>query len=308
MARFLGWRLLRALATMLLVLLIAFATLRYSGEPFDRMFPHGVTVEHQAALERKWGLDQPFWAQFAAYLRGLAVGDFGRSLFTGERVWAMYAERMPATLAVGSLALLLAIAIGIPLGALSALYRGAAGERAAMGVAFLGYAVPHFVIGIGLILWLGYYARALPTTGLATPAHYVLPVITLAIPMIAGLARFMRAAMLDAIAQDYAVTAESKGLAPGRIARVHILRNAMTPLISVLGLEVAGLINGSIFVEAVFSLPGVGRILVGAVEDRDFAVLQFGVIAYAGLVVAINLVVDCLYVAADPRVRLEQDA
>ena len=305
MTRFLAWRLGRALITTFLVLVIAFVTLRYSGEPFDRMFPQGLTVEHQQALEREWGLDRPFLEQFAAYLGGVLQGDFGRSLFTGERVWLMYAERMPATLAVGSLALVLAIAVGIPLGAVSALYRGSVAERAAMGFAFLGYAVPHFVIGIGLILWLGYYARLLPGTGLDTPTHYVLPVITLAIPMVAGIARYMRAAMLDAIGQDYVTTAASKGIGPGRIARVHILRNALTPLVSVLGLEIAGLVNGSIFVEAVFSLPGVGRILIGAVEDRDFAVLQFGVIAYAGLVVVINLVVDLLYVAVDPRIRLE---
>jgi peptide/nickel transport system permease protein len=290
---------------MFLVLVIAFLTVRLSGEPFQAMFPQGVTAEAEAALRAKWHLDLPLHQQFGLYLGRILTGDFGRSLFTNERVWEIYAARMPATLSVGALALVLAIALGIPLGAMSALRRGRTTERVAMGFAFLGYAVPHFVLGIGLILLFGYHWRMLPTSGLDTSAHFVLPVVTLAIPMIAGIARFMRAAMLDAVSQPYVTTAASKGLSDGRIARAHVLRNALLPLITVLGLEVAGLVNGSVFVEAVFSLPGVGRVLVSSVEDRDFPVLQFGVIAYAGIVVVINLLVDVAYALADPRVRVE---
>ena len=305
MLRFMSIRVARALVTMFLVLVIAFVTLRLSGTPFEFMYPEGITAEHLAALEAKYGLDRPWLEQFWVYVTDMAQGNFGRSLYTSEHVWKMFAERMPYTIAVGGLALLLAIAIGIPLGAFAALYRSAPGARAGMGFAFLGYAVPHFVIGIGLILFFGYYLRVLPTTGLETPRHYILPVITLAIPMIAAIARFMRAAMLDAIGQAYVNTAVSKGLTDGQIARGHIFRNAMIPLITVLGLEIAGLLNGSIFVEAVFSLPGVGRVLVDAVEGRDFPVLQFGLIAYAGIVVMVNLIIDVCYVIADPRIRLE---
>jgi peptide/nickel transport system permease protein len=175
-----------------------------------------------------------------------------------------------------------------------------------MGAAFLGYAMPHFVIAIGLILLFGYHWRALPTVGLDTWRHYILPVAALSIPMIAGLARFMRASMLDAINNPHVLTAVSKGVPKGQVVRGHILRNAMLPLVTVIGLEIAGLLNGSIFVEEVFALPGVGRVLVGSVEGRDFPVLQFGLIAYAAIVVAVNLMVDIAYVIADPRVRLEQ--
>lgn len=304
MLKFMSWRVLRAVVTMLFVLVVAFLTVRLSGEPFDTMFPEGLTEETAQALRRRWNLDLPLWDQFTLYLGKMLTGDFGRSLFTHEPVWKIYADRMPATLAIGSLALIIAIAIGIPIGALSALRRGTITERSLMGVAFLGYAVPHFVFGIGLILLFGYYLRLLPASGLATPQHYILPVITLAIPMVAGIARFMRAAMLDTIGQPYVMTAASKGLANGRIVRQHVLRNAMIPLVTVLGLEIAGLINGSVFVEAVFSLPGVGRVLVSSVENRDFTVLQFGVVAYAGLVVVINLCIDLLYTLIDPRVRV----
>ncbi len=306
MLRFMAIRFGRALLTMFMVLVIAFLTLRLSGTPFAMMFPEGITDEHQAALEAKYGFDRPIWEQFIVYLGDIAVGNFGRSLYTSQPVWMMYAVRMPATIVVGGLALLLAIAIGIPLGAAAALYRGRVSTSAGMGLAFLGYAVPHFVIGIGLILFFGYYLALLPATGLETPNHFILPVVTLALPMIAAIARFMRAAMLDAIGHDYVTTALSKGLTDRRIARIHILRNAMIPLITVLGLEIAGLLNGSIFVEAVFSLPGVGRVLIDAVQGRDYPVLQFGVIAYAAIVVVVNLLVDLAYVVADPRVRLEK--
>jgi peptide/nickel transport system permease protein len=287
---------------MFFVLVIAFLTVRFSGEPFEAMFPQGITVEHEEALKKKWLLDRPLMEQFTIYLGNMLRGDFGRSLFSNEKVWKIYAMRMPATLAIGGLSLLMAIVVGIPIGAFSALSRGQPAERTAMGLAFLGYAVPHFVLGIGLILCFGYYWRLLPASGLETPLHYILPVVTLSIPMFAAIARFMRAAMLDAIGQDYVMTAQSKGLPLGQIARGHIFRNAMIPLITVLGLEIAGLANGSVFIEAVFSLPGVGRILINSVENRDFPVLQFGVIAYAGIVVVINLVIDLLYTVVDPRI------
>ena len=306
MLRFLAIRLLRAIVTMFLVLVIAFLTLRLSGTPFEQMYPEGLTPEMEAALMAKWGLDRPLHEQFVAYLSQIARGDFGRSIDSREHVVAIYADKMPYTLAIGGLALALSIFIGIPLGALAALYRTSAATRAGMGLAFLGYAMPHFVIGIGMVLVFGYYGRLLPTTGLDTARHYILPVVTLAIPMIAGLARFMRASMLDVISHPHVVTAVAKGVPPGQVIRGHLLRNAMLPLVTVIGLEVAGILNGSIFVETVFSLPGVGRVLVGAVEARDFPVLQFGMIAYAAIVVTVNLLVDLAYVLADPRVRLEE--
>ena len=291
---------------MFVVLVISFVVGRLSGTPFEIMFPDGLTVEHQEALEKKYKLDLPMHEQFQLYVAQLFRGEFGRSLHTGEHVWQMYALRMPATLALGSLALLVGIFVGLPLGALAALYRKNVGVSGALILVFLGYAVPHFVIGISLILLFGYLLQILPTTGLETWRHYLLPTITLAIPMIAVLARFMRAAMLDAIGQDYVSTATSKGLTDGRIARSHIFRNALVPIISIVGLEIAGLLNGTIFVETVYSLPGVGRILIGAVEQRDYPVLQFGLIAYSLIVVTVNLIVDLLYVVADPRIRLER--
>ncbi|GAA0614646.1 ABC transporter permease [Paenochrobactrum glaciei] len=305
MLHFFSIRILRAFVALTLVLIIAFITVRFSGEPFERMFPEGTTVEHEQMLRAEWNLDKSLPEQFAIYLGNLFSGNFGQSLYTKEEVWQIYAERMPATLAVSGWALLVAILVGIPLGAISALWRQSAVARGAMWFAFLGYAIPHYVLGIGLILLFGLYWKALPTSGLESAAHYVLPVLTLAIPMIAALARYMRATMLDAIAQPHVMTALSKGISERRLAQMHILRNAMVPLLTVLGLEIAGLVNGSIFVETVFALPGVGRVLVNSVLDRNYPVLQFGVITYALIIVLITLIVDTLYTIADPRVRLE---
>lgn len=306
MVRFIVIRLFRALVTMFLVLVIAFLTVRFSGTPFEQMYPEGLTPELEAALMAKYGLDQPILTQFRVYVTQFFQGDFGRSLHSREHVIDIYLSKLPYTLAIGGLALVVAIALGIPLGAAAALWRTHPGSRAGMGFAFLGYAMPHFVIGIGLILLFGYYWRALPTTGLDTWRHYILPVVTLSIPMIAGLARFMRASMLDAVNNPHVLTAVSKGVSQQIVVRRHILRNALLPLTTVIGLEIAGLLNGSIFVEAVFSLPGIGRVLVGSVEGRDFPVLQFGLVAYAGIVVLVNLMVDIAYVIVDPRVRLEE--
>lgn len=305
MLTFLSLRLMRAGLALAIVLVIAFITVRFSGEPFERMFPEGLTVELEVQLRREWFTDRSLPEQFWIYLGQIAQGDFGQSIYTKEEVWQIYADRMPATLAVGGFAFLVSVLIGLPLGAIAALWRQSAAAKTVMAFTFLGYAVPHYVLGIGLVLLFGLHWQLLPTNGLASAQHYILPVLTLSIPMIAGLARYMRAAMLDAIHQPHVMTAMSKGIGARSVAIRHILRNAMVPLLTVLGLEIAGLVNGSIFVETVFALPGVGRVLVDSVLDRNYPVLQFGVMAYAAIIVLITLAVDLLYTIADPRVRLE---
>jgi ABC-type dipeptide/oligopeptide/nickel transport system permease component len=304
MLRFLAWRVGRALLTVLLVLAGCFAAIRMTGSPVDLLYGDGATPEQIVELEREWGLDQPLHQQFGVYLRNIARGEFGLSIVERRPVVEVYAERMGPTLQLAGLALLLGTVVGLPLGMASALWRGRLGAQAAMGLTFVGYAVPHFIIAIVLILVFGYHLNWLPSTGASTPAHYVLPAVTLALPLMAVNARFMRSTLLDVLNQDYVRTARAKGLQEPRVIGVHALRNAVLPLITVLGLEVAGLINGSLIVETVFSWPGVGKVLTGSVSRRDFPILQFGVIAYALIVVGVNLVVDLLYAVADPRVRV----
>ncbi|MBL8341096.1 MAG: ABC transporter permease [Rubrivivax sp.] len=305
MLHFLAWRVARALLTVLLVLAGCFAAVRMTGSPVDLLYGDGATPEQTVELEREWGLDQPLPQQFALYLRNIARGEFGVSIVERRPVTTVYAERMGPTLQLAGLALLLGTVVGLPLGMASALWRGKAGARAAVAFTFVGYAVPSFIIAILLILVFGYHLNWLPSTGASTPAHYVLPAVTLALPLMAVNARYMRSTLLDVLNQDYVRTARAKGLMEPRVIGLHALRNAVLPLITVFGLEVAGLVNGSLIVETVFSWPGVGKVLTGSVSRRDFPILQFGVIAYALVVVGVNLVVDLLYAVADPRVRVE---
>jgi len=305
MVQFLLWRFGRAALTILLVLAICFAAIRVTGSPVDILYPDGATDEQVVELERQWGLDKSLPVQFATYLANLARGEFGVSIIERRPVTEVYAERLRPTLVLAALALAVGTAVGLPLGVVSALRRGRPEATAAMGFAFLGYAVPHFIIAIVLILVFGYHLNWLPSTGARTAWHYVLPTVTLALPLIAATARYMRASLLDALNQDYVRTARAKGVPERRVIGHHVMRNALLPLITVLGLEVAGLVNGSLIVETVFSWPGLGTVLTGSVSRRDFPILQFGVIAYSIAVVAINFLVDFLYALADPRVRIE---
>lgn len=305
MLQFLLWRLGRAALTIALVLVICFVAVRGTGSPVDILYPEDATPEQRAELEKQWGLDRSLPEQFAVYLRNLAQGEFGVSIIERRPVVDVYAEKLEPTLKLAGAALLIGILVGIPLGAIAALRRGRAMARFAMAVAFTGYAVPHFIIAIVLILVFGYHLNWLPSTGASTPSHYILPAVTLALPLIAAIARYMRSTMLDVLNQDYVRTARAKGVRESRVITLHVARNALLPLITVLGLEVAGLVNGSLIVETVFSWPGLGKVLTGSVSRRDFPVLQFGVIAYSAAVVCINLGVDFLYSVADPRVRVE---
>jgi peptide/nickel transport system permease protein len=305
MLHFLLWRFARAALTVLLVLVACFVAIRATGSPVTLLYPEDATPEQIRALEEQWGLDRSIPEQFGVYLANLARGDFGVSIIERRSVITVYAEKLWPTLRLAGLALIIGIVVGVPLGVIAALRRGKAAARLAMLIAFTGYAVPHFIIAIVLILIFSYHLNVLPSTGAASAAHYVLPAITLALPLIAAIARYMRSTMLDVLNQDYVRTARAKGVAEPRVITMHVMRNALLPLITVLGLEIAGLINGSLIVETVFSWPGLGTVLTGSVTRRDFPVLQFGVIAYAVAVVLINCIVDFLYAIADPRVRVE---
>jgi len=305
MLNFIAWRIGRAVLTILLVLMACFVAIRMAGSPVDVLYPDGATPEQIEQLEQQWGLDRSLPVQFGLYVANLARGDFGVSIIERRPVTEVYGEKLKPTLQLAGLALLIGIAFGIPLGVIAALKRGRPVARLAMSAAFLGYAVPHFIIAIILILIFGYHLNWLPSTGAETPAHFILPAVTLALPLIAAIARYMRSTMLDVMNQDFVRTARAKGVVEPRVITLHVMRNAMLPLITVLGLEIAGLINGSLIIETVFSWPGLGKVLTGSVTRRDFPVLQFGVVAYAAAVVAINFAVDLLYAVTDPRVRVE---
>ena len=285
------------------MLVLTFAGARISGNPFDYLYDDGLTTEQRAALSAEFGLDRPLPTQFAAYVAAIAGGNFGVSIAQRRPVVDIYAEALPSTLVLAVSAFTLTLAAGLPLGVLAAIRRGRAWGAVAMGIAFLGYAVPHFVLAIILVLVFGLGLSWLPSVGGGTPWHYVLPTVTLAAGLIAAVVRFLRGEMLDVMGQDHVRTARATGLPPHRVLWGHVARNAALPVLTVIGLQLNGLINGSLIIETVFALPGIGQAFVGAVQVRDYPVLQFGVMAYAVVVVAINLGVDALYAVADPRIR-----
>ena len=285
------------------MLVLTFAGARISGNPFDYLYDEGLTTEQRAALSAEFGLDRPLPTQFAAYVAAIAGGNFGVSIAQRRPVIDIYAEALPSTLVLAVSAFTLTLAAGLPLGVLAAIRRGRAWGAVAMGIAFLGYAVPHFVLAIILVLVFGLGLSWLPSVGGGTPLHYILPTVTLAAGLIAAVVRFLRGEMLDVMGQDHVRTARATGLPPHRVLWGHVARNAALPVLTVIGLQLNGLINGSLIIETVFALPGIGQAFVGAVQVRDYPVLQFGVMAYAVVVVAINLGVDALYAVADPRVR-----
>ncbi|MDY6858726.1 MAG: ABC transporter permease [Pseudomonadota bacterium] len=293
-----------AITLFVIITLVFFAT-RLSGNPIDIVVGEGLTQEDRALLTAYFGLDAPVWEQYLRYLRSILEGEFGISFLERRPVSQIVAERIGPSLQLlaGSLALTLAVAV--PLGIAAALYRKSWIGSAVMIVAFLGYAVPNFVLAIFMILIFAFTLNWLPVVGNGSPWHFVMPTIAMSGVLIAALTRFTRNAMLDVLGQDYMRTARAKGLPEHVVIFKHGLKNAGVTILSVLGLQIAGMAaSGNVVVEAIFSWPGIGDLLVRSAIMRDYPVLQFGVISVALAVVVINAVVDIAYAWADPRIRL----
>lgn len=289
---------------MIFVVTAVFFASRYSGNPIDIMFPEGLSPEEYKFWESYFGLDKSFFAQYLAYFRGLSEGNFGLSLTEFRPVTEIYKERLPNTLKLFTSAFVLAIVIGIPLGIYAAVKRDKPVSTAIMGVAFLGYAIPNYILAIFMILIFSFTLNLMPSSGNMTWVHFVMPVITLALAMMAWNIRFTRSAMLEVLNEDFIRTARAKGLREALVVNRHALRNAMIPIVSNLGLQVAGFVGWVVLVEAVFALEGIGSLIVRGALLRDFAILQFGVIVWAAVVIVANLVVDVIYALLDPRIRI----
>ena len=304
MLEFLARRALGAVATLIVVVTAVFFATRASGNAMDYLLPPGTDAVTVKAMVEHFGLDQPMWYQFVRFVSGLFQGDVGISLFERRSVVDIYAERIPNTLKLFALALLISIAVGLPLGVMAALGRGKALGSAIMGFAFIGYATPNFVLAIVMILVFSLKLHWLPSSGSMTPLHFLMPAIVLAALMMAEIIRFTRNAMLDVMSQDYMRTARAKGLPNLTVIAKHALRNAAIPVVTVIGLQVAGMVARCVLVEAVFATKGIGDLIVFAAIGRDYPVLQFGVILIATLVVTTSLLIDLIYALIDPRVKV----
>ncbi len=250
------------------------------------------------------GLDAPLWRQYLEYLGGLARLDLGMSLREQRPVTTILAERLPPTLILASASLLLAVVIAVPLGILAARHQHGPLDSLAMGFSLLGMAVPNFWLGPLLILvfslWLGWT----PVSGMQQPSSLILPAITLGTGLAAVLARMVRNSLLEVLGDDYLRTALAKGLSEGAVLRRHALPNAWLPVLTLLGLQLGALLGGAVITETVFAWPGIGSLLVEAIQARDFPVVQGAVLLVAGLYVAVNTATDLAYALVDPRARL----
>ncbi|MEH2591572.1 ABC transporter permease [Bradyrhizobium sp. AZCC 1721] len=303
MLRFFAVRIARAMLTITLVVTFAFVVLRLSGDPALIIMGPEAPPEVIAAFRKAWGLDDPIWMQYLDYFGAIARGELGRSMRDGRPAIELVAERIPATLVLTIPALLLKLGIGIPAGILAALYRGSVIDRVVMAAAVAGFTVPSFVLGLVLVLIFAVQLGWLPSGGQDSWRHAILPIITLGIGGAAVLARFTRSAMLEVLGQPYVRTASAKGLAWRAVIARHALPNAAIPTVTIVGFMVGTLIAGAVVVESVFSWPGVGRLLVVAVANRDLAVVQCVLLLVAATMVASNLAVDFLYGFLDPRLR-----
>lgn len=302
MAGFLIRRTLRGIVTLWLVVTAVFIVLRLSGDPAETMLGPDATPAALEAFRIRNGLNEPIPVQYVRYLSNVARGDFGDSLNGGRPVVDLFRARLGATIELGLVAVVIAVGVGIPAGVLAALRRGSVWDRLAMGGAFIGQSAPNFFVGIVLILVFSLQLKLLPSSGQGDWRHMVMPAITLATGLLATLARMSRSSLLEVIQQDYVRTARSKGLTRQRVIVAHTLRNAAIPVITLLGLWAGALIGGAAITETVFAWPGVGRLAINAVSDRDYPVIQLIVIVVAASVVMINLLVDIAYGLLDPRI------
>ncbi|MBR0655644.1 ABC transporter permease [Plastoroseomonas arctica] len=303
MLRFFGFRLLRAAITIVMVVTFAFVVLRLSGDPALLIMSVDAPPEAVAAFRTAWGLDEPLWVQYFKYFSAIFEGDLGRSMRDGRPALTLVLERVPATLALTIPALLIKLCIGIPAGITAALHRNSLLDRLVMALAVAGFTIPSFVLGLLLVLLFAVQLGWLPSGGQESWRHAILPVITLGVGGAAVLARFTRSAMLEVLGQPYIRTASAKGVPWRAVVWGHALPNAAIPTVTIVGFMVGSLIAGAVVVESVFSWPGVGRLLVVAVANRDLAVVQCILLLVAATMVTSNLVVDLLYGALDPRLR-----
>ena len=304
MLRYLVGRLISAVITLLVVSAVVFVVAHLTGDPVRLLLPIEASNEEVARVRHDLGLDQPLPLQYVTFLGQALHGDLGTSLRYRQPALAVIESRLPATAYLALAAMFIALVIAVPAGILSAARPGGVADGIARVVSLLGQALPAYWLGIMLIIVFAVWLRWLPAAGATSPTSVVLPAITLGLWPTARISRVLRASLLEALNADYVRTARAKGLAEARGVLLHAIRNALLPAITVIGLSVGLVFGGAIITETVFAWPGVGRLLLEAVSQRDYPMVQAIVLTFSGLFLLINLGVDLLYGALDPRIRL----
>src|SRR5580693_6916794 len=326
-------RILFTVPTFVALMFVTFLAIRLvPGDPVEvRVGEHGISPERLAFFRHQLGLDLPVWRQFLDYAWRLLHGDFGVSLATQQKVLTEFFTLFPATIELSFFAMLFAICIGVPAGAVAAVKRGGFFDQALMTISLFGYSMPIFWWGLLLIMFVGVTLGWTPVSGridlinyyfdqptgfmvidaalsdqpgavIDALRHLILPAIVLGTVPLGVIARMTRSSMLEVLSEDYVRTARAKGLSPFRVIGVHALRNALLPVVTVIGLSVSGLMAGAVLTETIFSWPGVGHWLIDSIGRRDYPALQGGVLLISAVVVLVNLIVDLVYGVIDPRI------
>ena len=334
MLKFLATRIALTIPTFVALMFLTFFAIRLvPGDPVEvRVGEHGMSPERLAHFRHELGLDLPVWQQFAKYVWALLHGDFGTSLSTSSPVLTEFFTLFPATVELSFFAMLLAVAVGVPAGAMAAVKRGSFFDQILMSVSVAGYSMPIFWWGLLLIMfvaeglhWTPVSGRIdliqydiPPVTGFMTADallsgekgafrdalhHLILPCIVLGTVPLAVIARMTRSSMLEVLSEDYVRTARAKGLSPFRVIGLHALRNALIPVVTVIGLSTGALLAGAVLTETIFSWPGIGKWLIEAISRRDYPALQGGVMLVSAMLIVVNLIVDMLYGLINPRIR-----
>jgi peptide/nickel transport system permease protein len=296
-------RLLQAAAALLGVTAVAFLLVSLSGDPAFILLSPEAGEEQRAAFRRLYGLDQPLPVQYARYVGHLVRGDFGSSFAQGRPAIIVVLERVPATLILTATAVALGIGMGIPAGVVAAVTANRVVDRAVMALVLLGQSVPTFWLGLVMIRLFAVNLRWLPVSGYGTPLHLAMPALVLGFYLAALLARVTRSEMVEALAQDYVRTARAKGLSETAVTIAHALKNALLPIVTLIGLQLGALLGGAVITETVFAWPGIGALVLDAILRKDYPVVLAAVELVAGAFILINMSLDLLYGVLDPRVR-----
>jgi peptide/nickel transport system permease protein len=297
-------RLIHMVFVIFLVLTVVFFLTRLTGDPVHFFVPMDTSRANLEEIRERYGFNDPLWQQYLRFMGDAVRGDFGDSLRQRDSATELVLARVPATLQLGAAALGLSLLLGVPLGIFSALNRGSLGDKAATLISVLGLSVPAFLMGLLLILFFSVYLGWLPTSGRGSIAHLIMPTATLAAFSVARYARLSRSTMLDVLGQDYIRTGRAKGLSESKVVWVHALKNASIPLLTITGLQAGHLLGGSVIVEQIFAWPGMGRLLVQSLLNRDFPVVMATIVFVALVYTIFSLLTDLAYAWANPEVRL----
>lgn len=303
MKKFLVVRLAKAVVTIWFIVSLVFMLTRLSGDPTDWMLPDDASPEARQELRESLGLDKPILEQYQIYVSDVLRGDMGESYYYLRPVGELFAERAGATTKLAVTAFSLAVLLGVPLGVFASVYRNTVLDRLTMGIAVAGYTIPNFVLGILMIFLFSLKMRILPSGGYGGLENYVMPVLAMMVGPMANIARLTRSSMLDVLKQDYLDCARAKGVVEWVVIFRHALRNALIPVVTIIGLQIGTLIGGMVVVETVFAWPGIGSLLISSAQNGDFPVVQYGIMICAIIVCITNLLVDLSYALLDPRIR-----